>query len=605
MHVDPSSGGSQDWQGVPPKKTKPAAEEGLITRIDNVLSKHGFVRNGDPLAPQQFKVSMHFKHPKDNPNDVIIQTWKQSYGKKKKKGKPPKQGPTQYCVPFEVTIKSADGKVLEKFDYTYKSRYKVPLFTQDQESNVKVFGKDVKKFMPKTTHETKERIMYRVYLEALGLQYVVKNGYQKGADKQLTEKLNGLKKQFEFEIDPEPDITAAPGPYGVEHGKHWRKEQQDLKARNVKKIGLKLDKNDKSPLRIDFTRITYKVVDQADDTFKTLKKGQDDPSAYETNAADINRRIHLVLDSEDSFALATQRAEQRIPPQNPADYPKFKEELEKAEVKQATLLEQWPERIEADCEVFKEKAESFVTSPKLFSFGTFKNLFSELVLKRKGTAKLRSINNEMKKYAEDVKKGRLTGKSKPRSKLGQMEKTKNELTKKQYELEDQLSQLKIDAVNAGKDPSLHIDLKTLKSYPADQLDNFNKDWQALQPTLDPSLTDKQNQIEGEIQDVTNQINTVNQKLTNEKKRLHAVYQEFKTQFKELERIQTSINSRLQWMQSVDEKEWEESFADPVQRQNLQRSLHENFKTAKNLSKHFSKIREIFTLDPSYEAKIQP
>jgi len=594
LHTPPPD---PDLNGPTAKKSKT-----LIHEIDAVLAANGMSRDTDPSAPPPFKISMHFKHPQDDPDGVLIQTYEQ-LGKKPKDKDDERPASTHYCVPMEVEVEFTDGRPSVKFPYTFHSGEEVPIATYESPA---IFGQATKDLCAKTPQEEKNRRMYIVYLQALALRHMVKAGtnrespYYDEAKQKIEAYMQKGKDQATFELDLTPGVK--------ERQEQERARHRGLKNRNFRAIGIKISKDDKEPLILDFDKKTHFVSQGASGKIVKHKKGTEPAGSYSITSTEKNRRIPLILDSNDKTVIAEQKLAQLVPPADEKQHKAFTNELKAAGLSNHTILAQWPDLIEADIDLFKEKTKVFMNFPKkFFSFGTIRNFFMESVLKLRGTGRLRSCSGQVKKYMDDVRAGRLdaSSKRKPRSQVGKAQRAYAQAAAKFAESEKAMNQYKLEKLNATKDAANQMSLSDFEGLAPDGRAAFENEWEAFAPTLTPAENLKWVSIKSDTSVASTTMNHLKRKFDTKKNGLKTIYQDFDFKLKELERLQGSMAARSNWLwkiQNEDEKIWD-SFSNIRSQEGLRKRVFEISKSEGKARKQLAKIKEQFQPNPDFLNKI--
>ncbi|PJD95043.1 MAG: hypothetical protein CK425_09875 [Parachlamydia sp.] len=588
--------------GAPPP-TGPSTKksETLMHEIDAILAANGLSRDSDPSVPQGFKISMHFKHPPEDPNGVLIQTWER-LGAKPKDKEDERPSSTCYCIPMEVEIEFTDGRPSVTLPYTFESQEEVPTEAYKTGDN---FGEITKKLCATTLAEEKSRRMYIVYLQALALRHLIKSGtnrealHYEEAKQKIESYMQRGEKQGTLMISLTPGIQTS---YDRERARH-----RGLKNRNIRAIGIKIGEKDAEPLILDFDKKVHLVTEEASGKFTKHKKGTAPPGSSKLTSTEKNRRVALVLDSKDKTAVAEQMLAQRVPPTDPKQHAAFEAELKKAGLSSKTVLTQWPDVIEADIELFKEKTKAFMNFPaKFFSFGTVRNYLMESVLKLHGTGRLHSCNNQVKKYLDDVRAGRLeaSSKRKPRSQLGKAQRAYAQAAKKNADSEKALNQFKLATLNAQKDAAHQMSLSDFEGLAPDALAAFENEWEATVPNLGPAENLQWITMKSEHSSAAMTMKQLKSKLDTKKNGLKMVYEDFEAKLKELERLQNSMSARNQWLGKIqeDEKIWD-AFSDPKHAQTLSKRIFEISKSERKASQQLAKIHRHFQPNPDFLQKI--
>jgi hypothetical protein len=591
--------------GAPPP-AGPAAKksETLMHEIDAILAANGLSRDSDPSAPQGFKISMHFKHPPEDPNGVLIQTREVAADSSPKDEEGVKTYSTRYCIPMEVEIEFTDGRPSVTLPYTFESGQEVPTETFKSDP---VFGEITKKLCATTLAEEKNRTMYVVYLEALAFRHLIKAGtnrdaphYEEAKQKIETYMQKG-ENQGNFMIDLLPKINSE------NFQSREREKHRGLKNRNIRAVGIQIGSQDTELLILDFDKKVHLVTEEASGKFTKHKKGTAPPGSSKLTSTEKNRRVPLILDSNDKTAVAEQMLAQRVPPTDPKKHAAYEAELKKAGLSPKTVLTQWPDVIEADIELFKEKTKAFMNFPaKFFSFGTVRNYLMESVLKLHGTGRLRSCNSQVKKYLDDVRAGRLeaSSKRKPRSQLGKAQRAYAQAAKKSADSEKALNQFKLATLNAQKDAAHQMSLSDFEGLAPDALAAFENEWEAAVPNLGPAENLQWITMKSDHSLASMTMKQLKSKLDTKKNGLKMVYEDFDAKLKELERIQNSMSARNQWLGKIqeDKKIWD-SFSDQNHAQSLSKRIFEISKSERKAGQQLAKIHRHFQPNPDFLQKI--
>ncbi|CCB85487.1 putative uncharacterized protein [Parachlamydia acanthamoebae UV-7] len=537
----------------------------LMKKIDRVLAAHGLSRDQASSA-SQFKISMHFERPTDDPDGVLIKTWEMQIKDKEKK-----YSESAYCVPMKVEISFTDGKPSETFDYSFRTDISVP--TAPPRPALRN-GKEIKGLLASTTTDARRRAMYMAYMDALSFRHLVKASVN-SQDPQYV-----LARQKVDTFIRTKNLLFSPMVH-LEESRQWEETHKALKTRKIETMGIGVKEGDSEQFYIDFRKKIPKTANIGERTFK--------------NAAEKYSNVHLQLDSEDPAVKIPETIAKLVPPTDPKLIPAFEQTLKNAGISPRNLLDYWPDHIESDYEKFKEKSKLFMSfSSGESKLGKIKNLVGNFLPVR-GTARLRKLKSEIEKYEKDIDSGSLSPSSKkiPRSRLGQLKKTRDRLILEQQgqaknKNDDEINQFRLDILNSKRPADSQVSLDEFKALPTSAVSLIDKEWEATLPTLDGSTRKRWEDI---LESKSDELKNAKKEFNELKQLLLDNYREFKSEHNELKRLSTEISARLNWLsKNIPANTWE-TYPDADK---VSKNLSKIFKLTSNAPSRFKKIQKIFT-----------
>ncbi|CCB85474.1 putative uncharacterized protein [Parachlamydia acanthamoebae UV-7] len=214
----------------------------MVDEIDRILKNRGLHRESNSEGTRKFTLSMHFKHPSDDSEAILLTTWTTE----SLNGHPPR---ILYGLPMNIEIGFGDG-TSESFEYILQTAVAVPLKAPTWG------GSFTKMAVPRTCEEARKYAEYEAYLDALAVKKLFKAALQESS-LEAKRKFTSIYFNGDFWTNIVPHIDYESSNFI----RRWEAHFNFLKNRNVERIGIGDQEKDREPYVIDLRKKIYRFCE--------------------------------------------------------------------------------------------------------------------------------------------------------------------------------------------------------------------------------------------------------------------------------------------------------------------------------------------------------